>query len=98
MLQPWTICLWQLGTKLCKNTLVVIGLMHVYWSSDIMPSFIAQMRSRHTQADTTTNNDNDQQQQQPTANNQQQLLTTISIADALAKLAKLKEQGVISES
>jgi hypothetical protein len=40
-----------------------------------------------TQADTTTNNDH-RYQQQP----------TISIADELAKLAKLKEQGVISES
>jgi hypothetical protein len=43
---------------------------------------------QHTQANTTTNNDH-RYQQQPTA---------ISIADELAKLAKLKEQGVISES
>jgi Short C-terminal domain len=43
------------------------------------------MRRQHTQAYTTT--DNHQQQQR-----------TISIADELAKLAKLKEQGVISES
>ena len=48
-----------------------------------------QMRpQQHTQANTTTNNDH-RYQQQPTA---------ISIADELAKLAKLKEQGVISES
>jgi Bacterial PH domain/Short C-terminal domain len=43
-------------------------------------------RQQHTQVDMTTNNNH---QQQP---------TTISIADELAKLAKLKEQGVISES
>ncbi|HEY6883779.1 MAG TPA: PH domain-containing protein [Nitrososphaeraceae archaeon] len=43
-------------------------------------------RQQHTQVDTTTNNNH---QQQP---------TTISIADELVKLAKLKEQGVISES
>jgi Bacterial PH domain/Short C-terminal domain len=45
-------------------------------------------RQQHTQVDTTTNNNYDDEQQP----------TTISIADELAKLAKLKEQGVISES
>jgi Bacterial PH domain/Short C-terminal domain len=42
---------------------------------------------QHTQANTTTNKNRDEQQP-----------TTISIADELTKLAKLKEQGVISES
>ena len=45
-----------------------------------------QMRRQRTLGDTTTNNNHDKQQR------------TISIADELAKLAKLKEQGVISES
>jgi hypothetical protein len=44
-------------------------------------------RQQHSQVDMTTSNNH--QQQQP---------TTISIADELTKLAKLKEQGVISES
>jgi putative oligomerization/nucleic acid binding protein len=43
-----------------------------------------QTRWQHKQADTITDNRNQQ--------------TKISIADELAKLAKLKEQGVISES
>jgi Bacterial PH domain/Short C-terminal domain len=43
-------------------------------------------RQQHSQIDMTT------------SNNQQQQPTTISIADELTKLAKLKEQGVISES
>jgi hypothetical protein len=42
-------------------------------------------RQQHTQVDTIADNN----RQQP---------TTISIADELAKLAKLKEQGIISES
>ena len=47
-----------------------------------------QMRpQQHTQTNTTTNKNHGEQQP-----------TTISIADELAKLAKLKEQGVISES
>jgi hypothetical protein len=44
-------------------------------------------RRQHTQADTTSNKNHDEQQP-----------TTISIADELAELAKLKEQGVIAES
>ena len=43
-------------------------------------------RQQYTQADTTTNKNHDDEQQP----------TTISIADELAKLAKLKEQGMIS--
>jgi hypothetical protein len=54
-----------------------------------------RMRRQHKQAETTTNNNHDHDQQ--TTNNSQQP-TTVSIADELAKLAKLKEQVIISES
>ena len=52
-------------------------------------------RQQHSQVDMTTSNNHDHDQQ--TTNNSQQP-TTVSIADELAKLAKLKEQGIISES
>ena len=47
-----------------------------------------QIRRQHTRAATTNNNNHDDEQQP----------RIISIADELAKLAKLKEQGLISES